>query len=48
MGINASEERVLEQLRLGRVAMPDWAEALDLQIALLEAQMEVEIPPVEI
>lgn len=48
MGINASEERILEQLRLGREAMPDWAEALDLQIALLEAQMEVEIPPVEI
>jgi len=48
MGINASEERILEQLRLGREAMPDWAEALDLQIALLEAQMEVEIPAVEV
>lgn len=39
-----SEQRILEQLRLGREAMPDWGEVLDLQIALLEAQMEAEVP----
>jgi FdhE protein len=48
MTVNASEERILQQLRLARDKMPDWAPVLDPQIALLEAQMAVEIPPVEV
>lgn len=43
-----SQERILEQLRLGREEMPEWAEVLDLQIALLELQLEVDIPAVEV
>jgi len=48
MSINTSEERILEQLRLGREVMPEWAEVLDLQIALLEAQMETNVPAVKV
>jgi FdhE protein len=40
----SSEQRILEQLRLGREEMPDWREVLDLQIALLEGQMEADVP----
>jgi FdhE protein len=48
MGTDESQKRILEQLRLGREEMPEWAEVLDLQIALLELQMEVDIPAVEV
>jgi len=48
MSVDASEERILEQLRLGQEAMPEWSEVLDLQIALLEAQTEAEIPAVQV
>lgn len=47
MSINTSEERILEQLCLGRENLPDWAEVLDLQIALLEAQIEAAAPKVQ-
>lgn len=47
MSINASQGRILEQLRLGRANLPDWAEVLDLQIALLEAQIEAAAPKVQ-
>ncbi len=48
MTVNASEERILEQLRLALDKMPDWAPVLDPQIALMEAQIAVQIPPVEV
>ena len=48
MSVDASEERILEQLCLGQEAMAEWSEVLGLQIALLEAQMEVEIPAVQV
>lgn len=48
MPLDASEKRILEQLRLAQESMPDWAEVLDLQIALLEAQIEIDIAPVEV
>ena len=48
MTVYASEERILEQLRLGRDEMPDWAPVLDLQIAILEAQMAVQVPAVTV
>lgn len=47
MPIHATDKRVLEQLCLGREEMPEWAEVLDLQIALLEAQIGANLPPVE-
>jgi FdhE protein len=44
MPITSSEQRILEQLRLGREEMPNWGEVLDLQIAILEVQMEADLP----
>ncbi|MBN1317477.1 MAG: formate dehydrogenase accessory protein FdhE [Anaerolineales bacterium] len=41
----ASEQLVIKQIKRKRDQSPDQAEVLDLQIALLEAQIEADIPP---
>ncbi len=46
MSVNASLERILEQLELASKEMPEWAEVLDLQIAVLEAQIAADVPAV--
>lgn len=46
MPISAPMNRILDQLRLGREAAPEWAEVLDLHIALSEAQIASNPPPI--
>ena len=46
MPINSPQDRILQQLRLAREEMPEWAEVLDLQIDLLEAQAAISPPAV--
>jgi FdhE protein len=40
--------KIVDQLRLARESLPEWAEVLDLQIDLLAAEQEVVVPMVEV
>jgi FdhE protein len=40
--------KIVDQLRLARESLPEWAEVLDLQIDLLAAEQEAPVPAVEV
>jgi FdhE protein len=48
MTLNGSLAKIVEQLRLARESLPEWAEVLDLQIELLAAEAETSPPPVQV
>lgn len=47
MPILASEQQIIEQIKRKREKIPDQAEAIDLQLALLSAEMETQTRPVQ-
>jgi FdhE protein len=47
MTLNGSLDKIVYQLELARESLPEWAEVLDLQIDLLEAESEADVDPVQ-